>query len=62
MSHLDKKAKEELYSRILNRARSMMESSEIEPKSALKQAAADYGIEYGEEMGQFVEWAYEKLK
>lgn len=62
MRHLDKKAKEELYFRILNRARSIMESSEIEPKSALKQAAADFGIEYGEEMRQFVEWADKKLK
>lgn len=33
----------------------------LEPTSALKQAAHDYGIPYGDAMGAFTTWAREKL-
>ena len=32
----------------------------LEPTSALKQAASDLGIDYGEPMRRFVEWAYQQ--
>ena len=32
----------------------------LEPTSALKQSASDLGIEFGEPMRQFVEWAYQQ--
>ncbi len=34
---------------------------ELELTSALKQAAADRGISYGEEMKAFIKWAYQRL-
>lgn len=34
---------------------------ELEPTSALKQAASDCGIQYGGEMGAFVAWANGQL-
>jgi len=39
----------------------MMLHNDIEPTSALKQCASDHGIAYGEEMGNFINWAREKL-
>ncbi|MWL91756.1 MULTISPECIES: hypothetical protein [Cupriavidus] len=47
-----------LYQRALANATAMMEANEgLEPTSALKQAAADVGIPYGDAMGDFVAWA-----
>ena len=34
---------------------------DLEPKSALKQAANDLGIPYGQEMEDFVNWAYAEI-
>ena len=45
------------YEKSLNDAICMMEMCEVEPRSALKQCASDNGIEYGESMQAFVEWA-----
>lgn len=33
-----------------------------EPTSALKQAGADHGVAYGEDMEKFVEWARDILQ
>jgi hypothetical protein len=50
------------YDRALIDAIMMMdEFPDLEPKSALKQCASDYGIAYGEEMGKFINWAMEEL-
>lgn len=44
-------------------AMQMMEASEdLEPRSALKQAASDHGIPFGEEMRKFVEWAEKRVR
>jgi hypothetical protein len=41
----------------------MMEQNEdLEPRSALKQAASDHGIPSGEEMRKFVEWAEKRFR
>lgn len=46
----------------LRNALAMMEAHEqLEPTSALKQAASDQGIPEGEPMGEFVRWANEEL-
>jgi hypothetical protein len=45
------------YISALKQAIQMMEVSEIEPTSALKQAGSDNGIPYGFEMKDFVTWA-----
>lgn len=44
----------------LNRAYGYMEL-DIEPTSALKQAASDLGLPYGDEMEAFVTWALEQF-
>ena len=49
------------YIPALNAAIRLMESCEIEPRSALKQCASDNGIPYGEPMAEFVEWAERRL-
>jgi hypothetical protein len=49
------------YEQALSDAEEMMEGSDLEPTSALKQAASDLGIPWGEEMGKFVKWAHRKL-
>ncbi len=49
------------YITALNMAKDMLEATDIEPRSALKQAASDAGIPYGDDMGRFVEWAEEEL-
>jgi len=36
----------------------MQAQPELEPKSAFKQSGSSNGIEYGEEMEKFVQWAY----
>jgi len=51
----------EQYLSALKEAIAMMETTEIEPRSALKQAASDNGIPYGDNMGQFVLWAETQL-
>lgn len=48
------------YTKALAIALDMMDSSDIEPTSALKQSALDLGISYGEPMRKFVEWAYQQ--
>lgn len=50
------------YERALNDAVLMMEVHEgLEPRSALKQAASDCGIGWGDDMGAFVAWAEHEL-
>lgn len=50
------------YERSMADATWMMENCEqLEPTSALQQAASDNGIPYGAEMKKFVEWAAERL-
>ncbi len=50
------------YEDILNDAIAMMEMyADLEPTSALKQCANDAGIEYGDAMQKFVDWAYLRL-
>ena len=53
--------KAEAFNEAYNMAMQMMEVSEIEPRSALKQAASDCGIAYGDDMEEFVLWAEKKL-
>lgn len=48
------------YQRALREAQAMMDAG-CEPTSALKQAGSDVGIPYGEEMGQFIDWANEQM-
>jgi hypothetical protein len=51
-----------LYKKALNEALDMLDMcDELEPRSALKQAANDCGIEYGDTMEDFVLWAEERL-
>lgn len=46
------------YAEAFDRASEMMNKyPDLEPTSALKQSADDFGIEYGHEMGLFVSWA-----
>ncbi len=50
------------YERALKKAITMMQDSDqLEPTSALKLAASDHGIPFGEEMGRFVEWGNKRL-
>jgi hypothetical protein len=50
------------YWTALEAARELMDAlPELEPTSALKQAASENGISFGEEMGAFVRWATAKL-
>lgn len=50
------------YEEILRRALAYMENDpDLEPTSALKQAAANAGIPYSSEMRRFVGWAQRKL-
>lgn len=51
----------DLWRDALNAACDMLNHSEIEPRSALKQCASDAGVPYGEEMGKFVKWAEHEL-
>lgn len=46
---------------LVNALNMMNECDELEPTSALKQAASDEGIEYGDDMGEFIAWAYNEL-
>ena len=39
-----------------------MDMSDIEPRSALKQAASDRGIDWGDDMLAFVTWAESQLQ
>ncbi len=55
-------AKLKLYQACYDAARELMTMNELEPTSALKQAAADHGIAYGDEMLQFVDWAFTQLE
>lgn len=53
---------EGLYAAALRDAQDMLEQCDaLEPTSALKQAASDRGIPYGDEMGRFVAWASGRL-
>ena len=54
--------KEEIFTLALNDAENMWLNSEIEIRSALKQAGSDRGIEYGEAMAEFVLWAETQLE
>jgi hypothetical protein len=49
------------YNRALKSAQMMLEMSEIELSSAIKQAGSDEGIPYGDEMGEFHVWALKQL-
>jgi hypothetical protein len=50
------------YEPALFRALQMLEmSDDLEITSALKQAASDEGIPYGDEMGKFVAWANKEI-
>lgn len=49
-----------VYQRALREAQAMMDAG-CEPTSALKQAGSDAGIQYGEDMGRFVDWAHEQM-
>lgn len=50
------------YEPTLFRALQMLEmSDDLEITSALKQAASDEGIPYGDEMKAFVEWANKEI-
>jgi len=44
-----------------NASQMMSDSDGLEPTSALKQAASDLGIAYGEPMGEFVRWAHKRI-
>lgn len=51
------------YQKALDDALMMMnEYEEIEPTSALKQSAHEWGIQFGEEMGNFITWARKELE
>lgn len=50
----------EKYNQILEEALVLIELG-CEPNSALKQAASDNGIKFGEEMKKFVDWANEQF-
>ena len=51
-----------VYARALADAQALLEAlPDLEPTSALKQAASDLGIPYGDEMGKFVAWAEARL-
>jgi hypothetical protein len=53
---------EQLYFSIFEDAMTMMDCSpDLEPTSAFKQACSLHGIEYGEPMGRFVNWANQQL-
>ena len=52
---------EQKYIKALQDALFYLETDEMEIKSVLKQAASDNGINYGEEMQKFVDWAYKKI-
>lgn len=58
---LVEKLKKEVYDKSFNDAISMMNCGDLEPASAFKQAASDNGISYGDAMGDFVDWAMEKI-
>lgn len=45
----------------LDAAIDLMDRSDLEPRSALKQCGSDHGIEYGEAMGAFVTWAESRM-
>ena len=49
------------WEEILNESIQMMEFG-VEPRSALKQCANDSGIEYGDNMQKFVNWAELQLR
>lgn len=50
------------YAPILERAVADLDAlPDLEPRSALKQAASDAGITYGPTMGEFVQWAEARL-
>lgn len=54
--------REARYLDALNWALDMMQAHEgLEPTSALKQAASDILIPYGDRMGEFVQWANNEL-
>jgi hypothetical protein len=53
---------QEIYIKSLSDGITMMECcEELEPRSALKQAASDNGIEYGDDMEKFINWAESQL-
>ena len=49
-----------LYEKVMQNADEMMHCADIEPTSAIKQAASDLGIEYGDEMGKCVNYIWNK--
>jgi hypothetical protein len=51
----------EKYEKAYSNAMGMMESTSIEPTSALKQAASDEGIPEGKELGKFVKWSFQRM-
>mgnify|MGYP003630736413 FL=1 len=53
---------EYIYQKSFEDAIDLMNYHVLEPKSALKQSAHVNGIEFGDEMGKFVDWAMNKLK
>lgn len=52
-----------IYEKALEDAILMMDEFDmLEPTSALKQCAHDWGIAWGEDMGKFIDWAYKELE
>ena len=56
-----KSSSSQSWEAILNEAIEMMQYGS-EPRSALKQCANDSGIEYGDDMQEFVNWAELQLQ
>lgn len=54
--------KTQTYQQALEKAKGYLDLDGMEVRSALKQGAVDCGIQYGDEMEQFVIWAEEQLK
>tara|TARA_R100000353_G_scaffold4395_2_gene6515 strand:+ start:947 stop:1141 length:195 start_codon:yes stop_codon:yes gene_type:complete len=51
-----------VYHKAFIEALEMLDMSEgLEPRSALKQSASNYGISEGEDLGKFVKWAEKQL-
>lgn len=56
------KTMNEKYCLIFNEAMSLMDMFDgLEPTSALKQCATDHGIQEGEDLRKFVEWALDNI-
>ena len=49
------------YEKAFNEAMMMLEMTDLEPRSALKQAASHYDIFEGAELQEFVRWSESKM-